>query len=1142
MKERDGTVYVSATDLANHLSCRHLTALNIRLAKGEIAAPSWENPHLRVLQQRGLEHERSYIEDLRARRLSLVDLSDESEESAGEATRTAMKGGAQAIVQASFASGDWRGRADVLLRVEQHEKPSRLGNWSYEAVDCKLARETKGETILQLCLYSELIEELKGIAPDLFHVVRPNVGLQLEPYRLSAFAAYYRAVKMSLLEAVKAGSGETYPEPVSHCDICRWWKECDALRRHDDHLSFVAGVSKLQRKELTVQRVPTLESLAKLPLPIPFKPSRGAREGYTRVREQARIQWEARTEGKLKFELLSREPGEGLFRLPSPSNGDIFLDLEGDPFVEDGGREYLFGALMANDDGNLAYQSRWALTRAQERAAFEGFIDLVFDRTKRFADLHIYHFGSYEPGAIKRLMLRYATREEEVDRLLRGEVFIDLHAITKRSVRASVEEYSLKEMEKFCVYARKVPLREANQARHFVEHQLELHPLPTLTDEVCKVVEGYNDDDCRATESLRHWLEDLRARLIAGGTEVPRPPLKDTSPSEGVNAHQLRVAALFDALTKDLPAEPRERTPEQAARWLLAHALDWHRREEKVKWWEFFKMKNLSEEELYDEKTAVAGLSFRQRMPKMSPRERSPIDQYHYPPQECSIRKGDTVYTLDEQKFGEVVAADSAACTFDVKKLIKLDGFHATSVFAYSRYPTDKQSESILRLADWIVANGIEGPGDYRPARDLLRRNPPRLIAGKLLNALPSETAVETACRAVLSLDNSILPIQGPPGAGKTFTGARMICQLVSQGKKVGVTAVGHKVIRKLLEDVLTAARVTKLDGVICAHRKEDADPDNHPVRDIGDNGEALQSLQSGAVNVLGGTSWLWCRKEFSDSVDVLFVDEAGQMSLANVLACAPAGKNLVLLGDPQQLEQPQKGSHPEGSDISALAHLLGGERTISEKQGLFLAETWRLHPAICSFTSELFYEGRLFSHEGLEQQTLGAPAPFTRAGLWFVPVSHEGNQSYSAEEVEVVAAIIEFLTREGSTWTNRYGEEKKLTVKDILIVAPYNEQVNRLRDRLPDAHVGTVDKFQGQEAAVVIYSMTASSSEDAPRGMEFLYNLNRFNVATSRAHCACIVVGSPRLFAPDCRTPHHMELANALCRYAELSKHVSAP
>jgi predicted RecB family nuclease len=1140
MKERHGTVYVSAIDLANHLSCRHLTTLDLRLAKGQIAEPSWENPHLRALQQRGLEHERAYIDSLRSRGLSIADISNEPDEKGSEATRAAMKSGAQAIVQASFASGDWRGRADVLLRVEQPEKPSRLGNWSYEAVDCKLARETKAETILQLCVYSELVAEVQGVEPEFFHVVRPYVGLELESYRFSAFGAYYRVVKMNLLGAVKAGSTETYPEPVSHCDICRWWKQCDGQRRHDDHLSFVAGASTLQRKELTLQGIPNLESLAKLPLPIPFKPARGAREGYTRIREQARIQLEARTEGQLKFESLRSVPGEGLFRLPSPSGGDMFLDLEGDPFVEEGGREYLFGVVTAGDDGNLVYQGRWALNRAQERAAFEGFIDAVFHRMKLFPDLHIYHFGTYEPGAIKRLMLRYATREEEVDRLLRGEIFIDLHVITKRSVRASVEEYSLKEMEKFCDYARKVPLRDANQARHFIEHQLELHPSPTLTDEVRALVEGYNEDDCRATERLRHWLEDLRARLITSGTEVPRPAIKDTSPSEGVNAHQQRIAALFDALTKDLPAEPKDRTPEQSARWLLAHALDWHRREEKVKWWEFFKMKNLSEEDLCDEKTAVTGLSLRQRMPKMSPKERAPIDQYHYPAQECSIRKGDTVYTLDEQKFGEVVAADSEARTFDVKKPLKLDGFHATSVFAHSRYPTDKQSESILRIADWIVANGIESPGAYRAARDLLLRNPPRLVAGQLLSGRPNETAVETACRVGLSLDGSILPIQGPPGAGKTFTGARMICQLVSQGKKVGVTAVGHKVIRKILEDVVKAAREMNVGGVICAHRKEDADPDSRPVREIGANDEALRSLQSGAVNVLGGTSWLWCREDFSDSVDVLFVDEAGQMSLANVLACTPAGKNLVLLGDPQQLEQPQKGSHPEGSDISALAHLLDGRRTISEEKGLFLAETWRLHPAICRFTSELFYEGRLFSHEGLEQQNIQAPKPFSGADLWFVPVVHEGNQSYSTEEVEEVSAIIEHLTRAGSTWTDRRGTQKSLTVRDILIVAPYNDQVNRLKERLPDANVGTVDKFQGQEAAVVIYSMTASSSEDAPRGMEFLYNLNRFNVATSRAYCACIVVGSPRLFAPECRTPHQMELANALCRYAELCVHVA--
>jgi superfamily I DNA and/or RNA helicase len=259
-------------------------------------------------------------------------------------------------------------------------------------------------------------------------------------------------------------------------------------------------------------------------------------------------------------------------------------------------------------------------------------------------------------------------------------------------------------------------------------------------------------------------------------------------------------------------------------------------------------------------------------------------------------------------------------------------------------------------------------------------------------------------------------------------------------------------------------------------------------------------------------------------------------MSLANVLACAPAGKSLVLLGDPQQLEQPQKGSHPEGSDISALAHLLHGRPTIGEAEGLFLAETWRLHPAICRFTSELFYEGRLVSLGGLERQAIETSASFSGAGLWFVPVEHEGNQSHSTEEVACVSAVVENLTRGGATWTDRHGDRRPLTLDDILIVAPYNDQVNRLTDRLPGATVGTVDKFQGQQAAIVIYSMTTSAPEDAPRGMEFLYNLNRFNVATSRARCACIVVGNPRLFTPECHTPRQIQLANALCRYVELA------
>jgi superfamily I DNA and/or RNA helicase len=289
---------------------------------------------------------------------------------------------------------------------------------------------------------------------------------------------------------------------------------------------------------------------------------------------------------------------------------------------------------------------------------------------------------------------------------------------------------------------------------------------------------------------------------------------------------------------------------------------------------------------------------------------------------------------------------------------------------------------------------------------------------------------------------------------------------------------------------------------------------------------------------VLGGTAFLWSRPEFAAAVDVLFVDEAGQMSLANVLAVAQATDSLVLLGDPQQLEQPQKAAHPDGVDVSALQHVIGTARTMPADRGLFMDHTWRLAPAICAFKSELFYDGQLRAAAGLEHQRLVAAGPFDGAGLWWVPVEHDGNRNASDEEVDAAAAVVDLLLQHSARWIDATGVERLLRPGDLRVVAPFNAQVNRLRERLAanEVPVGTVDRFQGQTAAVVIYSMATSRPEDAPRGMEFLYSLHRLNVATSRARCAAIVIASPRLVEPDCRTPHQMQLANALCRFAEVA------
>lgn len=1130
MEYLQGSIRLSATDVANHLSCKHLTALNVLLAKGGITTPDWANPDLKVLQQLGLEHERAYVQSLLDKGLSVEEIAQGPK--SREATIAAMKNGVHAIVQANLAYGEWLGRADVLLRIE---KPSALGGWSYEAVDCKLSRTTKAETILQLCFYSELLAGTQGREPENFYVILPHVKYEPEAYRVSQFSAYYRYVKRSVKQAVDNADGKTYPEVVAHCDVCRWWKHCDQQLRQDDSLSFVHGASRLQRKELANHGIVTLKTLAELPLPIPFTPSKGEPDGFRRIREQARVQLEARTSNQPIWETLPLETGRGLCKLPEPSAGDIFFDFEGDPFTGENGIEYLFGLIRQGDNNEIIYESKWSLNRSAEKEAYEWFIDLVFGRMSRFPDLHIYHFGSYETSAIKRLVLRYATKEEEVDRLLRGKVFVDLHRIIKETILAGVEQYSLKAIEQLYHYERATPLCEAKTALRLIQHQLQLALVPQISDETLQIVASYNRDDCLSTKALQSWLEEIRSREIEKGNTIERPTPEDNAPSEEATAHHKRVAALFNDLIRGLPLEAKDRNPQQAALWLLAYCLDWHKREKKVEWWEFFRLAALSEEELYPERLAIAGMSLTRRIPKSSSKKKKESDVYEFPIQDCSIKEGDTLYTQDQKVFGEVTHIDTALGNVTVEKTTKAESLHPTCVFKFSDYRHKSQSESIMQLAESIVMNGIDYSGEYRPARELLLRIPPRYKYSALPVIEESALSLDAITNRGIALDNSVLPIQGPPGSGKTFTAAHMICGLVKQGKKVGVTAVTHRVIRKLLDDVLRVASQNKVVGVTCGQLDKNGPSLGNLVREFREEKTALKALQTGAVTVLGGTTFLWSRQECSNSLDVLFVDEAGQMSLANVLACARAGRNLILLGDPQQLEQPTRGSHPEGSDISALSHLLGENKTIDKTQGIFLAETRRLHPTLCRFTSEMFYDGRLKSYLTLEQQRIDGGEPFNGAGLWFVPVEHFGNRTNSLEEVEVVASIFEFLTKPGKTWIDDRGQQEALSLSQILIVAPFNDQVDRLSRRLPGAQVGTVDRFQGQEGAIVIYSMTSSSAEDAPRGMEFLYDLNRFNVATSRARCACIVVGSPRLFEPDCRTPRQIELANALCCYAEL-------
>ena len=1145
MHFRDGRRTCSPTDLANFLACPHKSFLDLAVAKGDVRVPEWVDPLADTLRQRGEAHERRYVDALRASGRAVTDLTGAKEGGRPEAlaaTGDAMRRGADIIVQAALGDETWFGYADVLARVDV---PSAFGAWSYEVHDTKLARETRGGTILQLCAYTELVGKAQGVTPDVFRVVTPAGE---EAFRTSDFSAYYRTVKARLLglldnTAACAAALEAVPPPTPHCEICRWWPRCNAERRRVDHLSFVANLGRMQERELDRRGLPTLRALAHMPLPVTFKPKRGAKATYESLREQARVQFIQREAGQPTYEVLPPDPGFGLGALPEPRPGDLFLDLESARFARDGGREYLFGLGGLSASGTWQYRAWWASDDTEEAGAFEAVMDAIGSAREHDPCVHVYHYAPYEPGAFKRLMGRHGTRVVELDALLRGERFVDLLAVVRRAIRAGVERYSIKQLEPLYGFKRKVELARAGDRRRIVENALESGDPQAITLDVREAVEGYNEDDCRSTFELRHWLERLRDRAIAGGAALTRPALSAPEASDAVKARQAQVDALRARLLARRALAP---AGEAEALRVLAYLIDWHEREDKVSWWEYFRLRDLSDEDLLEEGMAVTGLEFVDRLgPVISAKTGKPtksvIDRYRYPMQEFEIRAGAELHLRTGGKFGDVEAADRAMRTIDVRKGPSQAETHPFAAFVSDHVSSEVLSAAIRRIGDEIAEHGFEGARRGRAAIGLLLRRAPR-AAGRDLAATArgrGESVTDFATRIVGELDETALPIQGPPGSGKTHVGARMIAALVRQGRRVGVTATSHKVIQNLLEAVRAAAAA---EGVRAAlgHKVGAVDPASGLVTAFTDNDAPLTALHTGVIQVLGGTAYLWARAEYANAVDVLFVDEAGQMSLANVVAVSDAAPRLVLLGDPRQLEQPQKGSHPDGVGVSALDHILEGQATMPPDRGLFLPITWRLAPSLCRATSELFYEGKLSSAVGVDQVCLSGTGRFEGAGVWVIEVPHEGNRNASDEEVDVVVRLIDELRGPAAQWVDSSGRAHPLLDADILVVAPYNAQVNRVDDRLRSAgravRVGTVDRFQGQQAPVVIYTMTTSGPDEAPRGLEFLFSANRLNVAISRAQAAAIVVASPKLFEPDCQTPRQMRLANALCRLRELA------
>jgi uncharacterized protein len=1128
MRLIDGELLSSASDLNDFLACPHRVALRREgLLHGE--APPPDDPTLALIAQKGAQHERSALLRFEAEGRSVTRIPDDDPSPAGvrdavAATEAAMRRGDEVIYQAAFARDSWTGRADFLLRVAE---PSALGDWSYDIADAKLAVREKASFLVQLCVYGRFVEAIQGRLPAR---VEALLGDQRPAtYDPSRYVAYVDAARERYRAALPRLDARAVPDKIGACGGCGYAEHCEDARRAVDHLSFVAGIRRTQIARLGADNITTLAQLAAAD---PHEKPRGiGGETYANLVRQAALQAQQRN-GTAVYKLLPPRERAGFALLPAPDEGDVYFDMEGDPLYEIGtGLEYLFGAFTRID----GYVEFWGETRDEEKLAFERFVDWLIEHRRRYPHAHVYHYAPYEKVALRTLAMRHGTREDEVDDLLRGEVLVDLYAVVRGALAQSQESYSIKKLERFYGFHRSADVRKGDDSILVFERYLASGEGEGRDGTLREAIVRYNDEDCVSTAELHTWLLQLRSeaeqefeRPIAFRAQVdPRVPTE-----EEIAAEKQRT---------DLERELLAGAPDRR-RALLVPLLSYHRREAKPVYWALYaRYENAAHTDFVnDDDEALGGLELSDEHPVVPAKRRDwkSTFTYRYPPQRHRIGTGGyrDPHLGKPGRDYDVVEVDQGAHLVRIKHFE--DDPRPGALVPGGPIQTKKQEEALRRLARAV----LDGTADevYPAAVAILDRAVPRidgLTAGARIQpderdgAIAAEDVADLARR----LRGSALVVQGPPGTGKTYVGARVIAALLSDGRRIGVTSTSHPAIHNLLAE--TERAVAGRGGTFRGVKKGDADrsssiyasPLPTPFVQMVTKNESFADR-----DVVAGTAWLMTRDDLAP-LDVLVIDEAGQVALADALAMATCARDAILLGDPQQLAHVSLGTHPEEAGVSVLAHLIGDE-TVAIDRGVFLERSYRMHPAICDFVSEVVYAGRLHAAPTCEVQRVDAPG-LSGAGLRCVLVDHVGNSQSSEEEAAAVARVIDGLL--AGRYTASDGKQRTLTRDDILVVSPYNQQVTLLRRTLTERfgdgiRVGTVDKFQGQEAPVVIYSLAASSADDAPRGADFLLEENRFNVAVSRGRALAILVCSPRILATPCASVEQLRAAAAFCAFVE--------
>lgn len=1106
------------------LDCEHYLTLKHLVEDGSLrVAGSSFGSMAQLLLDKGQAHELGCLAEYRARGLDVLEIAPrQPHESFGdwvERVGNPFNDGHDVIFQMPFIHDGIRGIADFLILVED----PITGSVGYEPVDAKLARTAaKPGHVLQLCFYADALREASGHSCESIHIWLGSG--RVETLRTDDFRPYWSRLRRQLAQvlAIEPGEVETSTEPCEHCDFCEFSEVCNDAWRAGDSLHYVAGIRVQDRDALAAAGVGTLFELAAVSDAVDgIRPER-----LEQIVGQATLQVEARANGSLvpPFKLIepTADPvwGKGFEQLPAPDEGDIFLDYEGHPFWRaDAGLFFLLGFIAKDTSGDWAFEELWAHDQAQEAEAAKALIDYLVDRRAQFPGMHVYHYNHTERSSLERMAAEHGVREAELALLVETGLFVDLFVIARNAVQVGAESYGLKYLEILAGYERGHEIDAGAGA--VVEYESYM---ATGDPESLERIASYNEDDVRATRAFRDWLIAQRPEMEWRAAAF--------EPHESKVELEAQVAALY--------AYPAD-SPEH----LLGHLLGYWLREYRA----FIAPKLIKleteTEALLEVADTIAGLMpvrETERLGKKDQVLKDPAMVFSFPEQ--AIDSG-----FEKTNASVIFLASDGALAYPNVDGIDLTAGELRLVWDEAARERETPPSAVV-LHDWVNPN--PKPGSLGDLADkvlnptalgtpnpvsiaLLRRDLPVFKPGRGPAGGEFNDDVDSILTWVDDLDNSYVAIQGPPGTGKTYRGARIVHALIMAGKRVGITAMSHHAIDNLLEETVDVfAENGDLERLNAVRRGPKSIAGTLPgVGYPRSNGPCAKE----GVNLVAGTTWLFSGNDLANApVDVLIVDEAGQLALADALAASRSAHNMILLGDPLQLAQVSQASHPGGGGDSVLEHVLGGEATVSSDRGVFLSETRRMHPDVCAFISEQIYEGRLSTHESCGNQNTGFGT-----GLRWLRADHSGRSTESPEEADVVAAEVSRLL--GATWTDLAGVTKPLTGEDFMVVAPYNDQVPMIRERLDsdermrDVRVGTVDKFQGREAPVVFYTMTSSSAADMKRGPDFLFSRNRLNVAVSRARCLAYLVCTEQLLNTRARDVEAMRLLSTLCAFVEYSE-----